>query len=153
MKWSWKAFLIYCCLLSALSLGGAWISGQLLESKKLVIAESEQVTLAMFLGSLGASLILSIVGAFRGWQLSHFLAAVAIVSGLFGGSVAAATVVVILAAIVSLAAAKIVQVFFFYFSASATSQDSDAELAETDERSETTKEAKSCEATGDNVPS
>lgn len=138
MKWSWKSFLIYCCLLSVLSLGGTWISGQFLEGKKLVISESEQVLLAMFLSNLGASLILSIVGAFRGWRLSHFLAAVAIVSIFLGGSIAAATVVLTLTSMISLAAAKIVQVFYYYFTNPTPSQDSD--LTETEEPSETSKE-------------
>lgn len=137
MKWSWKVFLIHCCLLAVLSLAGTWISGQILEDQKLVISESEQVPLAMFFGSLGASLLLSIVGAFRGWRLSHLLAAVTIVAGLFGGSVAAATVVLILAAIVSLMLAKTVQVLLYYFPASHPSPDSDSEQADAAGQSET----------------
>lgn len=121
MKWNWIAFLIYCFLLALLSLAGAWILGQLMEDKKLVFSESQQVSLAIFLGSLGASLILSIVGAFRRWRLSHFLAAVALIAALLGGNVAAATVIVVLTAIVSLLAEKIVQVFFYYFSAAEVS--------------------------------
>ena len=92
-----------------------------------------------FFGSLGASLFLSVFGAFRGWRLSHFLAAVAIVSGLPGGSVAVATLVLLAAAIVSLAAAKIVQWLFHCSSTSASSQDADSALAETGDRSVGTK--------------
>ena len=137
MKWSWKVLLIHCCLLAVFSFAGNLISGHIFEDEKLVISESEQIPLAMFFGSLGASLLLCIVGAFRGWRLSHLLAAVTIVAGLFGGSVAAATFVLILAAIVSLMLAKTVQVLPYYFPASHSSQDSDSEQADASGQSET----------------
>ncbi len=110
----WKAFAAEAVGLFLMGMACTFVAGIWINDKNSQLAAAGATHVAMTVGIVAASVLLSLVGALAFWRLKPLLWAVGVVSAVFGGNPGVVMLALLAAIITYFATNKLRMIFGFY---------------------------------------